>query len=243
MISANWCELRDFYNLNKLTCKLFYIKFGTDRYCVWGEFAGRVISCPDLYENSEDELDFDVNYKHLCNVPEANKVRNTTCKQGRRYHSRYVSFDTAQQDDFDNTDYIEQNFGDITYTMKDINGNTTTDNSLCKETYIDFEPVFNYEIAGGILDIPLELAGNDDDAWEAHVIAAPDVSVSNGGSLIFVANPHLKWLRGKQLGVDVSLNPSELTYSATYHTNKIRVVIKHPVGARSNFQVNFKIFK
>ena len=82
-----------------------------------------------------------------------------------------------------------------------------------------------------------------DDAWEIHVIGVPDLPSSVGGSVDFIANPRIKWIRDKHLDIDASLNPAELKYNATYHTNKIRFILKHPVGVQTEFQINLKVFK
>jgi hypothetical protein len=239
-VSLTWPQLKAFYDVYKAVCQINFIDM-TSYYYIWINFRGQKIYCPELLK--ADAATFEP-YKVNCNILENERTRITTCKQGRKYHSRYISFDTAADtDQFDNTDYLEQSFGDCTYTMRDAQGAITTIAANCKETHLDFEPHFDYELQGGILDIPAELAGNSDDAWEVHVLAVPDIPAASGGCIVFIANPHIKWLKGKTLTVDASLNPSELKYSSTYHTNKIRIIIKHPLGAKSNFQINYKIFK
>lgn len=240
-ITLSWAQLKIFYDTYKAVCQINYVDMSA-YYFIWVNFRGQEIYCPELLK--ADAGVFEASYKAYCNILENERSRITTCKQGRKYHSRYISFDTATDtDQFDNTDYLDQDFGDVTYTMRDINGAITTDKTLCKETHLDFEPHFDFELSGGTIDIPTSFAGNDDDAWELHVLAVPDIPAASGGCIVFIANPHLKWYKGKSLGVDASLNPSDMKYSATYHTGKIRVIIKHPLGALSNFQANFKLFK
>lgn len=171
------------------------------------------------------------------------EARTVNCASGRHLHSRYVTFQTSDQDNYDNTDWQENDYGDITYIMKDSNGDTTTTNSECKETWIAFEPTFDYEISGGSIFVPDTLAGGDDNAWEIHVVAIPDLTEEQGGNVHFIANPRIKWVKGDWLTVDSSVNPAELSYDATYHTNKILFVIKHPVAAQTEFQIQLKLYK
>jgi hypothetical protein len=171
------------------------------------------------------------------------EARTVNCKLGRKLHNRYITFTTSDQDNYDNTNWKDEDFGDLTYIMKDVNGDTTTVEADCKETWLDWEPSFDYEIFGGGIFVPAELDGSNDDAWEVHVVAVPDIPTAYGGSIDFIANPRIKWVKGTWLTVCSANNPAELLYDATYHTNKIRFVVKHPVGAQTEFQLNLGLYK
>ena len=122
-------------------------------------------------------------------------------------------------------------------------GGTTTDFTVCKETYIYIEPKFDYELAGGSIYVSNTLDGGNDDAWELHVIGVPDIPAIYGGTIHFIANPRVKWLKGAWLEIVADTNPSELKYSSTYHTNKILFVFKHPIAAKSEFQIALRLFR
>jgi hypothetical protein len=148
-----WTQLKTFYDTVSKVASLNYFDFGT-YYYIWLTYRDQKFFTPMLTKNTEDGDDFEANYKSKCNVPEFPRIRNTTCKAGRRLHLRFISFTTADQNNMDNTDWAEQDFGDLTYIMKDLAGNTTTVNADAKETWLALEPMFNYEIIGGRLFIP-----------------------------------------------------------------------------------------
>jgi hypothetical protein len=241
---VTWTQMKAFYTAMASISRMFYIDLG-DYYFLWLSVSDQKLFVPNLVKESTDGGDFEDNYKAICNVPEAFLTRITTCQMGKALHLRYISFTTADQDNYDNTDYNEVDYGDVTYTMKkwvDDALVTTTVNSECEETWIDWEPAYSFEIMGGVLCIPGTLAGDNDNAWEVHILGAPDVPAAYGGCVQFVANPRLKWSKSSQIVVDCALNPKVVQYSAVYHTGKIRTIIKHPAGAQTEFQLNFKIF-
>jgi hypothetical protein len=238
---CEWACIKNFVD-NAALAQMSYFERPTDYY-IWVEFRNQKMYIPSLAKDTPDCDDFEDNYKALCNKSVAVKTRITTCEEGRRLHDRYITFTTADQDNYDNTDWREADYGDVTYIMKDVNGDTTTTNADAKETWIDWFPPFSYEIVGGSIFVPDTLAGGNDNAWEVHVIAAPDLDAQYGGDIHLIANPRIKWLKGSHFGIDASTNPATTTYDPTYYSSKIRLVVKHPVGAQSEFQFNLKVFK
>ena len=240
-VIITWSELKTFH-MAQLGCYLNYIDLGS-AYYIWACYRNQKFYIPVLTKSTSDCIDFETNFKGAANVPEAMPVRLATCRYGRKMHSRFISFHTADPTLFDNTNYLDVDQGDATYTMVDVDRNVTTNTSLCKETWVDWEPLYNFEIAGGSIYIPDILAGSDDDAWALHVIGAPDYPAEYGGSLQFISNPRLKWRKGGWLEEDESLNPVETTYVPTYHFTKMRWILKHPLGASSEFQIHLRIFR
>lgn len=237
-IQSSWTELKNFYDANKPLASLNYINIG-EAYYIWSEFRTVTIFCK-IYQNSTEEFIEFQTYLPFCNIKEAEKVRVTNCKIGRKLHDRYVTFTTAKAtDNIDNTDYNDQSYGDIVYTMRNVNKEITTFEEDCKETWLDFMPLYNYEVSSGFLYVPSTVTTDD---WEVHIIGVPDIPANQGGCVNFIANPHLKWNAGEYLFLDSSMNPAELLYSP-YGTNKIRIIIKHPLGAQEQFQLNIKVFK
>jgi hypothetical protein len=246
MINVSWDTLKTLRNSNPTFYLISYVDLGI-RYLIWTVAEDLRIMCDSVYKESIEGVDFETNYKSYANVNQASRTRITTCKIGRAIHMRYISFTTADQDNYDNTDHKERNFGDATYIMKnrhEVNGSlvwdTVTDPALCNETWIDFEPPYVYEISGGYVDIPPTITEN---TWEIHVVSVPDIPEQFGGSFILLANPKLKWSAGKTIGIDASLNPKEMTPHATLHTNKLRVIIKHPYNTKEEFQICYQLFK
>jgi len=312
---VEWSELKAFYASVSKIAYINFVEFDS-HYYIWLTFRDQKMYVPFLEKGTDDSTDFETNYKAICNIPEAPRFRITTNRLGRKLHSRFITFMTSSQDNFDNTDWRENPYGDLSYIMLDINGLPTADNSLCKETYIDWMPTYNYEVAGGSLYIPptlgsrtlsiqsitasgeyavvtaaghqiryncmITISGADqeeyngvkkiveavdadtftfkidsspadstgtitavegDDAWEIHSVGAPDIPSSWGGDVHFIANPRVKWMKGSHIVIDAGLNPAELTYDPVYPTNKIRFVVKHPVGIQAEFQLNLTVYK
>ena len=314
-MELSWGVFKTFVNTVKLN--IFYLEPSDKEYYHVFTLYGSAFIETFLNKGSTEAVEFEDAYKDSANVPEAPRTRITTNKLGRKMHMRYVTFTTSSQDNYDNTDWADQDFGDVTYTMKNASGETTQDEILCKETWLDWEPSYDYEIAGGGMYVPGSLAsrnfniselcqsggsatgtasghnlkvksvivisGSDqenyngtktimavpdsdhfvfninsetvspatgifsavegDDAWEAHVVAVPDLPPAYGGQLAFLANPRIKWIKNEFMEIDSAINPAELAYSAVYHSNKIRIIVKHPVGAKTEFQFRLKIYK
>lgn len=237
---VTWTQLKQFYDDNSDGTYLSYVDMG-EYYYIWATFRGQRMFIPKLLKT--DAAQFEASYKAKCNVNEAQEVRITTNRFGRRLHRRFISFTTASQGTFCNHNHLLQDQGDVTYKMLDENMQPTTVNADAETTILDFEPPWCYEIASGAIHIPSTLAGNDDDYWEFHALGVPDVPESMGGCISFIQNPHLMWSKGNILSVDSTLNPANMRYSATYHTNKVRFIVHHPKGAQSPFQVVLGMFR
>lgn len=240
-IILTWTQLKAFYDSFKPICQLNYVDMST-HYFVWIDFRGQKIYCPELLK--ADAAVFEASYKVKCNINEYMRVRLSTNKAGRRLHSRFVTFKTASTaaDKLVNDNYLNVDYGDVTYTMKNASYVTVTDPSLAAQTIIDFEPPYDYEISSGYVDIPDTLPGTAD-AWEVYAVAVPDIPAASGGSIELVANARLKWNMGFTVDIDSIINPAEFTYSSAYHTNKIRFIIKHPIGTSAEFQLQLCLYK
>lgn len=237
---VTWSNIKTFFQANSGSY-LNYIDLD-DYYYIWLCYRQQKLYIPMLTKNTSDATDFETNFKLLCNIAQAPEARLSTCRYGRKLHSRYISFYTATTDGYNNDNYLDVDQGDVTYIMIDADRNVTTNESLCKETWIDFEPQYSLEIAGGDICIPATLPG-DQDAWALHVIGAPDYPVQYGGSVQFIANPKLKWAKGSTVTEDESLNPVNIDYVPEYHYTKIRWIIKHPLGEQAEFQIHMRIYR
>lgn len=210
---------------------------------VWTQYRGVVIESEIAKSSSTYVAEFNTDFRSRGNRSEADRVRITTCRMGRKLSSRYISFTTASPGSIDNTNAQGVDFGDVTYSMRKADGTVTETIAEAEQTWVDFQPSFNFEIAGGIIFMPLALAGGNDDAWEMHVIGAPDIPANLGGSIPFIANNRIKWIKGSRLDLDANLNPAEVSGDVTALARKMRFVFLHPAGAQSEFQINVRIYK
>jgi hypothetical protein len=242
MIKLTWDEYTSFYDQNKTHTEMSYIEH-SDRYDIWSDFRGVRVMVSNLQKSSTDGQEFESTYKAQANQPRFDRVRITTCQAGRKAHYRYIAFTTANQNAFNDDDEDGVSMGGVTYVMRDSNGDVTTNNSLAVRTEIQFMPTFDYEISGGKLSVPGTLAGNDENLWEAFVIGAPDIPKSMGGSVRFLNNNRLKWSKGEHIMMDEQLNPAEISGAVSPVARKISVLITHPAGAQSEFQIMFKLYK
>jgi hypothetical protein len=131
----------------------------------------------------------------------------------------------------------------ITATFKDIAGNTlTTQESVdtdCVLTIVDFEPSWDYEMIGG----QLFQSAAPSSRVVLHVVAVPDVPAAYGGSVEFGKSINLQHI-GQAGGINMDGRASKrLTYSATYHTNKLRMTFRHTAGMQHSCLLVFELFK
>ena len=119
------------------------------------------------------------------------------------------------------------------------NLNQTYLDSHCIKTLIDWEPTHDIEILGGMLKMNSVPSEN----LRMWTIGVPDVSEAYGGSKPFAVNINLKFI-GTEEGVKVDgKTPKYLTYSATYHTTKLRMIFKHSAGFKHQLHMIFELFK
>jgi len=206
-------------------------------------------------QNDTDKSDFETNFKAAANKSVSvraadgrDTVRITTANKGTIYKLRTFSFYTADITKLHNMDPRQgllgagATYGDITYNLYDVNGNNTNATpALAVRTVVDWEPTYNYEVIGGHLDIPAAIRGGVTDSWYFSVIGLPDVPAASGGNVDFLSEVNLEADGTGRVVLD-GRSTTYLTYSATNHTNKIRCIVKHPVGTSQRFQVAIEIF-
>lgn len=214
-----------------------------NKYITWFNLFGVMIKCDELFKDGRTETtEFETSYIPLANPAEAEQTRIVNCQIGRKLHDRYVTFTTADDQNFDNTDENQVSYGDVTYWLRDANGDLTTVNGEAVQTIMDFMPTWDYEVSGGYLFIPAVLP-TPVSAWELHIIGAPDIPAEYGGSLPFVANPRISFRAGDYFFLDSSLNPANVSGEVSPYARKIRWIISHPLGAQAEFQLNMKVFR
>lgn len=217
---------------------------------------GGVFECSVLQDSGADQIDFETNYQSLANQSYAlpvdsdgaplSRVKMTTSGWAYQLHS--IELETSKLDSVvelkeDNTSW---GFASIKYYQL-IDGVETlmsapTQGDLdtnCVKTIVDWEPTFDYEIMGGFLK-QISVPSSDVRLW---VIGVPDVPAIYGGSKLFISSINLRYL-GTEEGIRVDGRaPKYLAYNATNHTNKIRIMLRHPVGMNHKLCFTMEIFK
>lgn len=203
--------------------------------------------------DTTDLDDFEDNYKATSNTSlnqldtdGAAIVRNKAAKKGWTFCSLPFEFKTSRRSDaLYAKDYTGADRSFITLKLYDHNDDEITSDGLAGvnlltavKTVIDFEPPYDFEIIGGDLRTLTTIA-SDIRLWIVAVpdIAAPTGSKEMGGGI------NLKYLSpGNVWSVDGRVT-KYATYSATYHTNKIRMIFKYPAGTTEDLQVVIQLYK
>lgn len=103
----------------------------------------------------------------------------------------------------------------------------------CVKTVLDFEPAFDYELIGGALRINSNPA-SDVRLW---IVGAPDIPAAYGGSKEFASGINLKFLApDSSFEIDGRVS-KYVPYSASTHSGKLRVILKHGAGVNLNLQI------
>lgn len=109
----------------------------------------------------------------------------------------------------------------------------------CVKTVVDFEPTFDYEIVGG----SLRVNSNPSQDVRLWIVGAPDIPAQYGGSKEFASGINVKFLAADNvLEVDGRVT-KYMTYNATDHRGKLRMILKHPAGANVSFMIIIEIYR
>jgi hypothetical protein len=199
---------------------------------------------------ADDQSDFETNYKPLGNKKLDTKDSDGTILQrakvtttGWHYQLQGLEFETSNLSSIYSKKADGTDFGFSTIKCYDVNNNELVTQETCDssaiKTIIDWEPSYDYEIIGGLFK-QATLPATNVRLW---VVGVPDVPEQNGGSKLFVANINLKFV-GLEDGIKVDGRaPKYMAYNATYHTSKLRMVLKHEAGIKHPLNVVFELFK
>jgi hypothetical protein len=104
--------------------------------------------------------------------------------------------------------------------------------ATCTTTILDFEPAFDYEMIGGALRIN----SNPSQDVRLWVVGAPDIPAIYGGSKEFASGVNLKFMApDSSFEIDGRVT-KYVTYNASTHQGKLRIILKHPAGSNINLQ-------
>lgn len=206
-----------------------------------------IVAKSDDSNNDITDVSSAINYLKNTNIPtdlEGSPIyRSKAAKSGWTYNLNGVEFETSvlssiYHKDFEGNDQSEAtikfyNSSDVELTVQ---GDLDTD---CVKTVLDFEPLYDYEIIGGTIKSDLSIT----DDYRVWVVAVPDLTVLQGGSKVMVNNINLRYIDPDN-GVEADGRVSKyMTYNATYHTNKIRLIIKHPAGGKEKIMIAYEMYK
>ena len=112
--------------------------------------------------------------------------------------------------------------------------------SQCVRTMASWEPLYNYDIMGAVIEVAEDPTGD----FRIVSVAVPDLPKAYGGSKVNIEGGYnLKFLRGGRcLNLDGKTCKS-MFYSSTYHTNKVSMNIYHAAGAQLGIQVSMITFR
>lgn len=221
----------------------------SDRYEIYGPDGNGImwrVSIQKTNPIGADQEDFETNYKALFNgkmtqldSDGALMSRTKVAPSGWNYQLRGMEFTTGTAGSLVNKDVLNADISDATLTLYDAQGQITTDLASCVKTVLDFEPAYDIYVVGGKMRF-LEQPTAD---VRLNLIGVPDVPASLGGSKPFIQNVNLKFIPTAE-GVQADGRAAKwLQYSATYHTNKLRVILYHPVSTAVPIELLVELYK
>lgn len=173
----------------------------------------------------------------------ASVTRPKAAKAGWTYHLTGPEFVTSTINSLYHKDLAGNDLNESMVKFYDANNaelQTQQDcDSSCVKTVFSFEPTWDYEIIGGTIKTFNDIV-EDVRVW---VIAVPDISAAHGGSKIMAQSLNLKFIDPNN-GIEADGRVSKyMAYSATLHTNKIQLIIKHPVGFKEPVTMILEVFR
>lgn len=222
---------------------------------IWkGTLSENIADSYSQEQNDADKLDFETNYKNLGNLSlsqidtdGASIVRIKAAKRGWSFWAVPIEITTST---IGGSLYCKNVSGNdiagLTCKIYDeINTEITTaglDNinlTNCIKTVLDFEPTFDYEMIGG----SLRINGNPATDVRLWIIGAPDIPAIYGGSKEFASGVNLKFM-APDSSFDIDGRVTKyVTYNATDHRGKLRVILKHPAGTQINLQITIHTYR
>jgi hypothetical protein len=201
-------------------------------------------------DSNEDITDYSAALNYLNNtiVEErdsdgASLSRTKVTQTGWQFHLQGVEFATSTLASIVNKDKDGDDLGFSTIKLYDdedteITVQATADTE-CVKTVVDWEPTFDYEVIGGAIKMTQDTT---EDIY-VYVIAVPDLTPAQGGSKNFVCCVNMKFIKGGDEVKADGRSSKRLDYNATYHTNKMRIIMTHDAGIKCDFLMVFEMFK
>ena len=244
MIKVDWTTFKN--NATTRSLSIQYVEFNDYYHTVI--FDGQLeIMCLVPKDDGADCVDFETNFKSLGNKSSSDSdgaliVRPKAAKSGWSFCMTAPEFETSVLNSLYHVDSDGNVLNECTLKFYDVNNTeiTTTEGmTACTKTVLDFEPPYNLEVIGGTL----KFANTVNSDFRVFVIAVPDIPYNYGGSRVMVQNVNLRYIDPKGGIISDGRASKFLAYNATYHTNKLRVVIRHPAGEALKISVLFEIYR
>ena len=169
-------------------------------------------------------------------------ARSKAAKAGSFYCLLPVEFATSSVSSVYSNNVDDTARAGITYKIYNSSDEDITSvlgEPFATKTVVDVELPYDYEMIGGALRqtaTPIE----DVRLW---VVAVPDVPAIYGGSKEMIGGINLQYMHGGDVIFADGRAAKYLTYSATTHTNKMRIIIRHPAGYVHRLMVTFEIYR
>ena len=173
-------------------------------------------------------------------TPTTPDVRTTIAKRLQNFNLRAISFYTSKIESIHNVcPCSDMDIGDVTMSLfKRVNNAwiSATEDEATK-TVLDWDPAYDYEIIGGYTDIPRNLRDGTTDQWYISVVGVPDYPPSEGGSVRYITDVNIEAVTANTIVSDGRAT-SFMKHNASGlpHTNRLRFIVKHPVGAQQTFR-------
>lgn len=249
-IKVDWSELKTFVDDRNLTTNFieletYYVIIGVDG------FLQLIAKVQKTDPANEDQTDFEDNYKDDGNITiyptdtdYAPLYRLKITPSGWVYQLHAIEFATSTLNSIYNKDKDGNDLGFTTIKFYDNEGVELTDqediDTDCVKTVVNWEPTFDYDIIGGVVK-QSSLPSDNVRVW---IIGVPDIPAGSGGSKMFLTGGvNLKYMGLEDVKVD-GRTPKRLSYNATYHTNKLQIVVKTDTpGTKHNISLLLDIFR
>lgn len=169
-------------------------------------------------------------------------IRPKAAKAGWVFSLFPVEFTTGKLNSIYAKKYDGSDRSYFTYKIYDSNDQEITEAQYevnAVKTVIDFEPTFDYEIIGGQVQ-QKTLPTSDVRIW---VVAVPDVPENYGGSKEMVGGVNMEFIDPTDKVSADGRVTKYMTYSATLHTNKLRLIVKHSAGVQHDLLLTLDMFR
>ena len=243
-MEVTWTEFKKFVDARWLSIQYVEISGNYHMKAIDGYFELECI-LPIGVDNA-DTNDFEANYKAAGNksfsdVDGTPNLRMKAAKKGWVYALIPMEATTSTVGGVDSKLVDGTDRAGISIKIYDSDDAEITDpanEGNAVKTVLSFEPTYDYEIIGGQLQ-QIEKPTTDIHVW---IIAVPDVPAAYGGSKEMIGGVDLKFIDPTdKLQADGRVSKL-MSYSATYHTNKLHAVLKHGAGVKHSFMMCIELF-
>jgi hypothetical protein len=258
-MEAPWSEFKAFVQGRSLSIQ--YITLGGNYICKAFDGNFTVQCLLPIGVGDTDTIDFEINFKDAGNKKLSQKdsdgatiMRSKTTRTGWHYEPRSIDFVTSKYNSLynrrhtGNTLYDGTEYGDAALFFFDASGASlvkgaeessvdfqTRLDENCVRTQIDWQSTVEIDIIGATVSI-LNPPSGEDRAW-AWVIVAPDIPLAYGGSVPFMAGGwNLRFFEKESTTFLDGRGVKAFLPDFVYNSNKMRVVIKHELGAKIECQ-------